>query len=124
MNRGLLGMALAGGILVLISVFGTWAKGYLGGESSLWDVYDYVVLTSGILVIVGALAVWGLGMENLGALVPAGGFLALVYTMQNCRAIGDAGGDIGYGVLLVLFGSLMAIIGSFGTSTLRIKIEK
>jgi hypothetical protein len=117
-------MALAGGILILIGVFGTWAEGYLFGETSLWDGYDYVVLTSGIVVIVGVLAVWGVGMENLGALVPLGGFLALVYTMQNVRAIGDAGGNIGYAVWLVIIGSLMAIIGAFGTSALRIKIVK
>lgn len=121
MNRGLLGMALAGGILMLIGVFGTWES---EAETSLWDDYNYVVLTSGIVVVVGVLAVWGVGMENLGALVPLGGFLALVYTMQNVRAIGDAGGDIGYAVWLVIIGSLMAIIGAFGTSALRIKIVK
>ncbi len=121
-NRCLLMIALIGGILVLIGVFGTWTEGYLGGEeASLWDMRDPCVLTGGILVVVGVLAAWGLGMENLGAMIPVGGFLALVYTIQSCRTMGEIDADLGYAVALVITGSLMAIIGTLGTSTSRIK---
>lgn len=125
MNRWLLIIALIGGILILIGVFGPWTKSNFGGEeTSLWDMRDPFVLTGGILVVVGVLAIWGLGMENLGAMIPVGGFFALIYAIQQYRAIGKWEGDAGYGLALVIIGSIMAIIGTFGTSTLRIKRKR
>ena len=115
-------ISLIGGILMLIGVFGTWTEGYFGGrEASLWDMRDPYVLTGGVLAVVGALAVLGLGMENFAAMIPVGGVLALVCTIQNCRTLGKIDADLGYAVPLVIIGSLMAIIGTFCVSNSYIR---
>lgn len=122
MNRWLLVISLIGGILMLIGVFGLWTEGHFGGgRSSLWDMRDPFVLTAGILVVSGALAVMGLGMENFAPMMPVGGFLALIYAIQNCRTLGKIDADIGYAVPLVIIGSLMAIVGIFGAEITREK---
>jgi len=119
-DKRLLGVAFIGGILMLVGVFGDYS---LPGGNSLWDAYDSVVLTSAILVIFGVFVVAGLGMESIGATIPIGGFLALITMIQRYRVLDELGADIGYAFLLVIVGSILAIIGTFGLKEPRSKVR-
>ena len=111
MDKRLLGVAFIGGILMLVGIFGDYS---LPGGDSLWDAYDPIVLTSAILVIFGVFVVAGLGMESIGATIPIGGFAALITMIQRYRILDYFGADIGYAFWLVIVGSILAIIGTFG----------
>lgn len=119
MDKRLLGVALIGGILVLIAVFGDYSEGV-----SLWDAHDPVMLTSAILVILGVVAVAGLGMKSFGATIPVGGFWALIAGIQHYRAFDAIGADVGYALWLVIVGGILAIIGTLGLKEPRPKVRR
>jgi len=119
MDKWLLGVAFIGGVLMLVAVFGD----YSGGDS-LWDAHESVMLTSAILVILGVLAVAGLGMQSIGATIPVGGFAALILGIQHYRAFDAIGADIGYALWLAIAGGILAIIGTFGLKEPRSKVRQ
>lgn len=116
MDNRLLGVGFVGGVLLLLAVvapYSSWEGDGNGDGETLWDTHDPLVLTSGILVVFGVIAVVQLGIPAIGAAIPVGGILGLVVGIQHYRLL-EPFGVVGYAVWLVMAGGILAIIGSYG----------
>lgn len=95
---------------------------YMGESRSLWDIYQVDALASAVIVLVGVPLVGGLKMKNIGGMIPIGGFWGLISAIQLYRRISE-GANVGYGVWLLLAGSILAIIGTFGLAEITVRTE-
>jgi len=102
-------IALLGGIIALIGVFLPWAEVVPGtGTVSAWDMSDVIAISSSLMILLGALAVWIFGA--LRSMISVGGLLALA----DGVAVYKAASTVDYGIWVVLIGSIIALIATLG----------
>ena len=119
-------LGVVGGALMILGAFLDWiggadTKGIEGPIEVLWDPnidrevdlfvtsVGFVVIVLGLLVILGAALSRG-GLARFGAVL--GIVTVVLFTISLYRADGNVG-DLGIGVLVILVGSIVALVGGF-----------
>jgi len=110
-------IALLGGILLIVGVFLPWVKALDPSnptlpavEKSAWDAADVIAISGSIMVLLGALAVWG--FDALRSMVPVGGLLALVEAIAVYKA--PITTEAVYGIWVFIVGAIIALIATIG----------
>ncbi len=110
-------IALIGGVLIVAGSFLPWIT-YNETTISGWNSFDVLMLSGGILVLLGALTKLGFESKTLDSLIPIGGVLAFVDAVQFYRAklevlsVSKGITSLEHGIILSLFGAFLALLGT------------
>jgi hypothetical protein len=115
-------VALIGGILLIIGIFLPWVKALdpsnplaPATEKSAWDAADVIAITSGFLVLLGAIAVWA--VNSLKSMVAVGGLFALAEAVSIYKSPLTTGTV--YGIWVYMVGAIIALIAMIGILSMK-----
>jgi hypothetical protein len=123
-------VALIGGILLMIGIFLPWVKAYdpfekfaegLGGptaspvQKSAWDAADVIAITSGVMVLLSAIAVWA--TNSLKSMVTVGGLFALAEAVSIYKS--PLTTEALYGIWVYMIGAIIALIAMIGVLSMK-----
>jgi len=102
-------LAILGGVLLILGVFYPWVS----GKSAL-EQNDSIALASGLMVLLGAIAVSS--RDALRSMISVGGLLAIADAGVVYKS---ATLELDYGFWVFLLGAIIALVAAFGMISMK-----